>query len=101
MVQFGQEYAFAYDTNTFLGIYSVYPITMIPIKTRSSMQKAVIQSPAGPVTIYNVHFLHTVLRRSHSWQRLHDEINGLVLNEIMKTAGPVILGEDFNMAGQA
>jgi vancomycin resistance protein VanJ len=64
------------------------------------VQKSVIQAPAGPVTIYNVHFLRTVLRRSHNWQRLHDEINDLVLNEILMTSGPVILGGDFNMTDQ-
>ena len=94
------EEHFAYDPMTFLGIYSIYPITTIPIKTRSSVQKSVIQTPAGPVTIYNVHFLRTVLRRSHNWQRLHDEINDLLLDEISTTSGPVILGGDFNMTDQ-
>jgi vancomycin resistance protein VanJ len=91
---------FAYDPEAFLCTYSIYPLTTVPIKTRSSVQKSVVQTTAGPVTVYNVHFLRTVLRRSHNWQELHDEINGLVLNEIAATSGPVILGGDFNMTDQ-
>jgi len=94
------EGGFVYDSKTLLGTYSRYPITLLPIKTESSVQKAVIETTSGPVTIYNVHFLRTVLRDSHNWKKLHDEVTGLVLSEIANISGPVILGGDFNMTDQ-
>jgi vancomycin resistance protein VanJ len=64
------------------------------------VQRLLVHTPAGPVTIFNVHFLRSVLRRGGHWQRTHGKITDLVSNDIAEISGPVIMGGDFNITEQ-
>lgn len=94
------EENFAYNAETTLGIFSVFPVTPMPLGFQRHVQKTLLRTSAGPVTVYNVHFLRTVWRRSHGWKQMHDEISTLIWHEIATISGPVIMGGDFNMTDQ-
>ncbi len=89
-----------YDAKTFLATFSRYPLTPLPMTIKGPVQKTVIQTPAGPVTVFNVHFLRTVLRHRSNWQRLTIQIKTVISEEIARTSGPLIIGGDFNTTDQ-
>lgn len=91
---------FAYDPKSSLAIFSRYPLRSESIKVKGSIQKSIVETPLGAITIYNSHFLRTVLRRSNNWQKLYDQVTQVLSEEITQTAGPMILGGDFNMTDQ-
>jgi len=89
-----------YDKSKYLATCSRYPLRSVPITNRNYSQKSIIDTPCGSVTVYNVHLLRTVLTRHHQWQKLHQQINSLLTDEIAKTPGAIIMGGDFNMTDQ-
>lgn len=94
------EESFLYNPKAMLATFSRYPLSPEHIDAKRSVQKLLVHTPAGPLTIFNIHFLRTVLRRGDHWQRLHDKITGLVTKEVAEIRGPVIMGGDFNMTDQ-
>lgn len=96
----GEQGDFVYDSRTSLATFSRYPLTSQAVKVKGSLQKTLVQTPFGVVTVYNAHFLRTVLTRRNNWQKLYDQVTQVLSEEIAKTAGPIILGGDFNMTDQ-
>jgi vancomycin resistance protein VanJ len=90
----------SYDAGSFLATYSRYPQVSPPNKGLRSVQKSLVHTPKGPLTVYNVHFLRTVLRHRANWQRLHDQVAQLMTDEINLAPGPLIVGGDFNITDQ-
>ena len=89
-----------YDAKTLLATFSRYPLVPLSMAIKGPVQKSIIQTPAGPVTVYNAHFLRTVLRHRSNWQRLTDQINSVISEEVARTTGPLIVGGDFNTTDQ-
>ena len=92
--------SFLYDSQKLLATFSRYPLVSGHSETKSSVQKVLVQTPVGLLTVYNIHLLRSVLRRGDHWKRLHDRITGLVSKEIAEISGPVIIGGDFNLTSQ-
>ena len=96
----GPQNNFLYDPKKLLATFSRYPLTLRNSETKSSVQKVLVQTPVGLLTVYNIHLLRSVLRHGDHWKRLHERITGLVSKEIADISGPVIIAGDFNLTDQ-
>ena len=56
-------------------------------------QKAIIDTPAGPVTVFNMHT--NVAVTDEGWLGQREQLQGLA-DEIVQASGPIIAGGDFN-----
>jgi vancomycin resistance protein VanJ len=82
----------AYDAALLQAIvsrYSIEPSTSFVDK--GNAQTAVIRSPGGPITVFNVHPL-----RAGGWRDRYSQITALLEDDVLPALGPVILGGDFN-----
>ncbi len=87
---------FSYAPSMLQAVVSRYPLTPIENATaKGQAQKVRVITPAGVVTVFNVHPL-----RKGSWQRRHRQISALLQEDILPCPGPVILGGDFNTTDQ-
>jgi vancomycin resistance protein VanJ len=93
----GQEgLTLSYDAETQQAIVSRYPIGRSEAffwKNRS--QKAVVETPHGPVTVINVHAY------KHGWRERHRLMEALMAEDVITADGPLILGGDFNTNEQS
>jgi vancomycin resistance protein VanJ len=91
-----QEWVLSHDAATQQAIISRYPIGRSEFffwKNRS--QKAVIETPHGPVTVINVHAY------KHGWQERHRLMQTILDEDVVAVDGPLILGGDFNTTDQS
>jgi vancomycin resistance protein VanJ len=72
-------------------VLSRYPLTPLMSDRRlAKVQGVRVDTAAGAVTVFNVHPLRG------NWRRRHRQLTTLLQEHILTTAGPVILGGDFN-----
>jgi endonuclease/exonuclease/phosphatase (EEP) superfamily protein YafD len=87
----------AYDPSLMQAVVSRYPIEpRESMRHKGQAQNVIVRSPAGPVTVYNVHPL-----RSGGWQRRYGQVAALLEEEILLESGPVLVGGDFNVTPQS
>jgi endonuclease/exonuclease/phosphatase family metal-dependent hydrolase len=73
-------------------VLSRYPVaSSAGLPRKGKAQKVVLRSPAGPVTVFNVHPL-----RIGGWHRRYSQIAALLRDDLAREPGPVILGGDLN-----
>jgi endonuclease/exonuclease/phosphatase (EEP) superfamily protein YafD len=73
-------------------VVSRFPVvSSATLRRKGNAQRVVLRSPAGPVTIFNVHPL-----RHGGWHRRYSQLAALLDEDVSREPGPVILGGDFN-----
>jgi vancomycin resistance protein VanJ len=88
----GSPVHLVYDPQLLQGIVSRYPIEpSASLARKGNAQKAVLRSPGGPITVFNVHPL-----RVGGWRDRYSQISALLKEDVLPETGPVILGGDFN-----
>jgi vancomycin resistance protein VanJ len=81
-----------YDPNLHQAIVSRWAIEpSASLARKGNTQKAVLRSPGGRITVFNVHPL-----RLGGWRHRYSQISALVDEHVLPEDGPVILGGDFN-----
>lgn len=82
---------FAYAPLIMQATGSRYPVSELATNRRKGKMQAVrVETPAGGITVFNVHPLRG------NWQRRHRQMQTLLREDILVTDEPVILGGDFN-----
>jgi vancomycin resistance protein VanJ len=82
----------AYDPELLQAIVSRHPIeSWTSLERTAQALAAVIRTPGGPVTVFDVHAL-----RTGGWRERYAELDALLRESVLATPGPVILGGDFN-----
>jgi len=95
------EAHFAYNRNGLLATFSRTPLKPLREGDSRAVQKLQVEiAGAPPITVYNVHFLRTILRRRSTWQQLHNQVEALLVDEIAATPDRVLMGGDFNLTDQ-
>ena len=77
-------------------VISRFPI--LPVRTdidKGRAQKVRIETSFGIITVINVHIFN------FPWQRRHQQLIDLVIEDVSITNGPLILGGDFNTNDQS
>jgi vancomycin resistance protein VanJ len=92
----GQGFYFAQDFDTSQAILSRYPLSPVenPLQ-EGRAQQVRIQTPGGPVQVWNVH-----LSQPRRWQRHTRQVEALV-QAASNVEEPLILGGDFNTTDQS
>ena len=62
---------------------------------KGRVQKAIVSTPKGPITVLNVH------PSRGRWQRRHQQMITLIADDITADSNPLILGGDFNTTDQS
>jgi endonuclease/exonuclease/phosphatase (EEP) superfamily protein YafD len=82
----------AYEPTIRQAVVSRYPLgASAAMKEKGQAQKVVLRTPAGPVTVLNVHPL-----RDGGWRRRYDQMAALLEQDVLPERTPVILGGDVN-----
>jgi vancomycin resistance protein VanJ len=88
----GRPVHVAYEPRIQQGVVSHHPVEpRACLEEKGNAQQVVLRSPAGPVTVFNVHPL-----RSGGWRHRYGEIAALLEEDVLRERGPVILGGDLN-----
>jgi vancomycin resistance protein VanJ len=91
----GQLYL-AYEEEVSQGIISRFPLTPVELAyDKGRTQKVIAATPAGPITVWNVHTSQPL-----SWRRQYRQLSGLT-EDIAAVDGPLIVGGDFNTTDQS
>ncbi len=86
---------FAYDPYTLQGVISRYPLTVIETsRPKGRLQKVIVETPNGPINVWNVHI------HAFPWRRQYAQIQALY-EDLATVEGPLILGGDFNATDQS
>jgi endonuclease/exonuclease/phosphatase family metal-dependent hydrolase len=87
----------AYEPEILQGVISRFPVeSHASLPEHGETQRAVLRSPAGPITIYNVH-----LDRGGPWWQRYCQAASILRERVLREPGPVILGGDFNAPDQS
>jgi vancomycin resistance protein VanJ len=87
---------FDYQQKMLQAVISRYPITpMDALPKKAKAQKVLIETPNGPITVFNIH-----PTKQAGWLRRHRQISSLLIEDIAVEDGPLILGGDFNTTDQ-
>ena len=90
------ELQFAYEEKRLQAIISRFPlICMEKIHNKGRAQKVLIETPKGPIIVYNIH------PPKGRWLRRHRQLSALLTEDIITSDSPVILGGDFNTNDQS
>lgn len=82
----------AYEPSIQQAIVSRWPLGVsTAMKDKGQTQKLVLRTPAGPVTVFNVHPL-----RIGGWRQRYDQMAALLAQDVLPERTPVILGGDLN-----
>ncbi len=93
----GHPVYFAYEPQLLLAVVSRYPADSSNVlKGKGRVQKVVLSSPSGPISVFNVHML-----RRGGWSARYRKVASLLREDIILETGPVILAGDFNTTDQA
>jgi vancomycin resistance protein VanJ len=85
-----------YEREADQGIFSRFPLTQVElVYDEGSVQKAIATTPAGPITVWNVHPQGPLI-----WRRHDRQLSGLA-GDIAAVNGPLIVGGDFNTTDQS
>jgi len=87
---------FAYHKKMLQAVISRYPLTqMDALPEKGQAQKVLIETPHGPITVFNIH-----PSKRKNWLQRHRQISALLAEDIATIVGPIILGGDFNTTDQ-
>jgi endonuclease/exonuclease/phosphatase (EEP) superfamily protein YafD len=86
---------FSYAPEIGQAVASRYPVVPLEVKLESRTQKVRLETPAGPVTVWNVH-----ANLPLPWSRQYRQLSALA-QEIAGVTGPLIVGGDFNTTDQS
>jgi endonuclease/exonuclease/phosphatase family metal-dependent hydrolase len=89
---------FAYEPTMAQAIISRYPIENVGVTGHGRAQKVKINTPAGPINVWNIHA--TLAVEQSSWYRQRDEMT-MLADEIANMDEPLIVGGDFNTTPQS
>ena len=90
------EVYFSYEPHLLLAVVSRYPLERSTgIKGKGRVQRVLLRTPAGAITVFNVHML-----RRGGWLSRYRKIVSLLEEDVAHKKGPVILGGDFNTTDQ-
>lgn len=93
----GHNVYLSYEPQLLLAIASRYPMeSSTVLKGKGRVQKVILSSPSGPITVFNVHML-----RRGGWLSRYKKIASLLQEDIIKETRPVILAGDLNITDQA
>ncbi|APG26930.1 hypothetical protein A7E78_03220 [Syntrophotalea acetylenivorans] len=93
----GHKVYFSYEPQLLLAVASRYPANSSTVlKGKGRVQKVVLNSPSGQITVFNVHML-----RRGGWLSRYRKVATLLQEDIIQETGPVILAGDFNTTDQA
>jgi vancomycin resistance protein VanJ len=88
----GSPVHLAHEPEIGQAIVSRWPVeSSTSLRRKGNAQRAVLRTPAGPVTVFNVHPL-----RIGGWHRRYSKLEALLREDVAAVSGPVILGGDFN-----
>ena len=88
----GSPVHLVYDPKLLQAIVSRYPLEpSASLAPKGNAQRAVVRSPTGRITVFNVHPL-----RLGGWRDRYSQIAALLREDVLPETGPVILGGDFN-----
>ena len=91
-----QTYHFAFKPAFRQGIVSRFPLTPLPGSYyQGRAQKVIVETPFGPVNVWNVH-----LSQPSLWEQHYQQMLDLV-ESIDDVDGPLIVGGDFNTTDQS
>jgi vancomycin resistance protein VanJ len=83
---------FAYEPGIQQGVVSRYRVeSRARLEEKGNAQQVVLLSPAGPITVFNVHPL-----RTGGWRHRYGQIAALLAEDVLPERSPVILGGDLN-----
>lgn len=86
-----RKWHFAYAPRLLQAVISPYPVTQqMTDRKLAKVQKVQVTTPAGAVTVFNVHPLRG------NWKARHRQLANLLEEHVLTTPGPTILGGDFN-----
>lgn len=91
----GQSLHVAYASDIGQAIISRYPITSEGTNLQARVQKASLETPAGPVKVWNVH-----ARTPAYWKQQYRDLSAVAV-EAAQVEGPLIVGGDFNTTDQS
>ena len=60
------EESYVYSPKAMLATFSRYPLSPEPFTAKKSVQRLLVQTPAGPLTIFNIHFLSSFREKTIS-----------------------------------
>ncbi len=93
--QDGVKLNVVYEPELLQAVLSPHPLHPLGAFARKGQAQSVrVETPRGPVTVFNIHPLRG------NWLRRHDKIADLLREDVLTTEGPVILGGDFNTTDQ-
>jgi endonuclease/exonuclease/phosphatase (EEP) superfamily protein YafD len=91
-----QEIHFIYEPGQGQGIISRYPIESLESSLqRGQAQKVRVETPGGPIQVWNVH-----LSQPFRWRRQTAQVEELI-QAVSEVAEPLIVGGDFNTTDQS
>ena len=86
-----------HDGELLQAVVSRHPLERRPsMRHKGQAQNVVVRSPAGPISVYNVHPL-----RAGGWRKRYGQVTDLLEQEILLESGPVLVGGDFNVTPQS
>ncbi len=88
----GGALQWAYAPDLMQGVISRFPVeSRASLEDEGQTQEVVLRTPAGRVTVFNVHPL-----RTGGWRHRYREIAALLEDHVLRERGPVILAGDLN-----
>jgi endonuclease/exonuclease/phosphatase family metal-dependent hydrolase len=88
----GAPVHFAYEAGVQQAVVSRHPLgPSAAMPEKGNAQKVVVETPAGPVTVLNVHPL-----RTRGWRHRYDQLAALLEEDVLPARTPVVLGGDLN-----
>lgn len=92
----GKTWHVVYAPRLLQAVISPYPVTQqMTDRKLAKVQKVQVATPAGAVTVFNVHPLRG------NWKARHRQLATLLQEHVLNAPGPAILGGDFNTTDQS
>lgn len=92
----GGQLHFVYEPRVYQAAISRYPLTLVDtIYEKGRVQKISVETPVGPIAVWNVHTSQPL-----PWRRQYRQISALA-EDIATTDGPLIVAGDFNTTDQS
>jgi endonuclease/exonuclease/phosphatase family metal-dependent hydrolase len=83
---------FAYEPAIQQAVVSRYPLEeSVAMREKGHAQRVVVRTPAGPVTVLNVHAL-----RERGWRQRYERLAAILAEDVLPLTGPVIFAGDLN-----
>jgi endonuclease/exonuclease/phosphatase family metal-dependent hydrolase len=82
----------AYEPAIRQGVVSRHPVDeSVAVRGKGHVQRVVLRTPAGPITVLNVHAL-----RERGWRQRYERLAALLAEDVLPLTGPVVVAGDLN-----